>query len=143
MVFVKTKTLIVHCFNVACILIYGNTKISVLIHIGRSAQLLIEHFIHNQRHSLELVSINVAVEKPKAWIIFDTKLITTYIVPSSRNHYRVFTDRLTIDAKVWFATPDRFCAQSRATSLTYSTVHIFACNVSVELLNKVIWYLHG
>ena len=132
MFIINRYNLKVRCFNVVCIFIHGNTKISTLIHIGRSTQLLIERFIHNQCHSLEMVGFNVAVKKPEPWIIQHK---VDHHILSGGNHHCVFTDSLTIDTEVWFVAPDRFCAQSWVTGLQPSLIAQVTSSHAISLLN--------
>ena len=124
------------CSNVACILVHGNTEISALVHIVRSIQLLIKRLIHNQRHSLELVGLYVAVKKPEPRIF---RYEVDHDVPPGRKNYRVLLNRLPINAEIWLIVPDWLRAEGSVTALS-CTCLIFTTDIGVKLLNEAsVW----
>ena len=130
--------LLVCCLNIACIFIHRDTEISTLIHIGRCHQLLVECFIHYQRHALELMGFNVAVKKPEPRII---RQEINHDIPSGRKNHCILSDCFVIDAEIWFVALDWLCTDSRIASFI-SALLIFTRYVSVELLDESsVWII--
>ena len=131
----------VRCSDVACMLIHSDAKISALVHIIRSIQLLMKRLIHNQRHPLELVGLNVAVKKPEPRII---RHEVDHDIPSRWYHYCVLSNRLPIDAEIWLVVPDWLRAESWITALKYCTRHVFTSNIGVKSQKEAsVWIIIG